>query len=520
MQPVTPQGWREPALAGSAQRPAQVPQAQQAPQRSSRAPHSSQSQGTQGPQRPAKPRRKSRVLPFLMILVLVATLCVGSYVFIIYRDVNRQADVFYDGVFASGVHLGGMTQQEAYDALAAVEQQKLAEWKVDITYNATLQSLTAADIDLQLKLPDQIAAAWVIGREGDLFTRWRTINALRTTPSSSEGGIFYSAEKLDRILQLIQEGITAEAKNAEVVFSEEDKTFVFTREEYGATLDVEPIRAQIEKSITTLSSSSVQLQPEEVAPAITLADLESEHALIVSVSTPINKNSEEGRNQNVRLALSRIDGLRIDPGKKFSFNDTVGKRTEKNGFQPAKEIESGEYTIGIGGGVCQVSTTLYQAVVRAGLKIDKREPHAIPSNYSEMGQDATVSDGRIDFVFRNNSSAPIYIVARFVDGKQKKCVVEIYGKPLPDGISYVLESRQVGVDIEPDVPIEYRKDKKQEYVVYSDKEYELSPKRLGHKIQTYLVALRSDGLEIDRKLITTDVYQPKPAIVYVGTTTR
>lgn len=509
-QPAMAQGWRD-----------TVPMAASQPQ----------GWGDRAPARPKaakvshgrKSPRRFRALPFVLVLALVAALSFGSFAFVLYRDVNRQNDVFYDGVYASGVHLGGMTQQEAYTALSAVEQERLTNWKVGLRYNDTVRTLTAAHIDLKLNLEKQLDAAWSIGRYGDLFTRWKAINGLRSAPYESAGDdLFdYNKERLEEILLEIQGGFTSEASNASMEFvAEGSGGYQSVKEQYGSRLDIEPIRAQILESIGTLTSTTIMLEPEVVAPAVTMADLEQENGLIVSVATPISKNSEEGRTENIRVALSRIDGKRVDPGKKFSFNAAVGKRTLKNGFYEAPEIEYGEYTRGVGGGVCQVSTTLYQAVVRAGLRIDKREPHAIPANYAEMGQDATVTDGGKDFVFYNDTDSPIYIEARLEEGKQKRCIVEIYGKPLPDGIRYVLESKQVGVDIEPDNLEEIRKDTKQEYVKYTDQRKEVTKMRLGHKIETYLITQRSDGVVIDQKKITTDVYQPKPAVVYVGVTPR
>jgi vancomycin resistance protein YoaR len=176
---------------------------------------------------------------------------------------------------------------------------------------------------------------------------------------------------------------------------------------------------------------------------------------------------------------------------------------------------------GIGGGVCQVSTTLYQAALRAGLKIESRHVHAIPSNYAEKGQDATVTDDGKDLVIRNTGDSPVYIKARFEESKQqKRCVVEIFGTPLPNGMYYKLESKQIGLELEPDPPVKYIKDKKQDYVHYIGQEKEVSRARKGYKIETYLVSYRSDGMESTRSLLTTDLYRPLPAVVYQGVLSR
>ncbi len=505
--------------------PQQRQQAQQRvqPQRQPhRAPPRAQSRGGGGGST-RQPRKRRGLWGFFVVAVLLAALCVGSYFFVIYRDVNRQEGKFYDGIYASGIHLGGMTPDEAFAALNDVEAQQLSAWQVALRYQENVKTIDAADIDLRLNLATQLDAAWAIGRTGGLLERWEVIKQLRQHPYASEGGISYDRAKLNSILELIKQGLTTAAVDATSTVSGSEQ--VVTAEQYGSELDIEPIRDQIEQSIYALASADIELQPRIINPSVTANELQGQHGLIVAASTVISKKSEDGRTENIRVALSRLDGQTIQPGKKLSFNEVVGKRTIKNGFREADEIEYGQYVRGVGGGVCQASTTLYQAAVRSGMQIDERGPHAIPSNYCEMGQDATVSDNKKDLVIRNISDAPMYIRA-YIDetgsGKKKtlKCVVEIYGKPLPDGIRYVLESQQIGEPFEPNPDKRYEKDRKQEHVVFQDQEWEAAKKRLGYKVKTYLVKQRSDHMEIDREEISTDTYPASPAIIYVGTTPR
>lgn len=470
-----------------------------------------------------KPKWKARLLPLAMITLTVAVLCLGSVVFVMYRDVNRHANTFYDGVYVAGIHLGGMTQEQAYQKILELEQQQLSQWGATLRNEYTQQTMTAEEIDLRLDLTSLLNDAWNQGRYGNMLERWRQISALRDTPYQKNGdGIYYNEAKLDAILLELQSSFERQASSASVSFSAEGQGgYQYQQEQVGQWLDIEPIREQIVESIQTLTSVNILLKPETIAPDVTLASLKAENSQIVSVFTKIRENrGDEGRTQNVRLACGKLDGYVLEPGKKLSFNGVVGKRTERNGFQEAREIAYGEYTVGIGGGVCQVSTTLYQAALRSGLKIETRSVHAIPSNYAEKGQDATVSDSGKDLVIRNTGSTPVYIKARVEeDKKEKRCVVEIYGKPLPDGVRYTLESKQVEV-LEPDPPVKYIRDKKQEYVTYVDQEREVVKARVGYTVDTFLVTKRSDGMEVSRTKITTDTYPPKPAEVYQGVLQR
>jgi len=120
-------------------------------------------------------------------------------------------------------------------------------------------------------------------------------------------------------------------------------------------------------------------------------------------------SSQVNRTENVRLAAKALDGKQLAPGERFSFNESVGERTAEAGYKEAMVIEGDAYTPGLGGGICQVSSTLYNAVILAHLEVLERHPHSLPVAYVPLGQDATVSYGILDFRFRNNTDAYLLI---------------------------------------------------------------------------------------------------------------
>lgn len=136
-------------------------------------------------------------------------------------------------------------------------------------------------------------------------------------------------------------------------------------------------------------------------------------------------NSSSERKNNITLAVNAIDKTFIDIGGCFSFNDTVGERSESRGYQNAKIIVGGQFADGVGGGVCQVSTTLYNAVIKSGLKVVEHHAHSLPVSYVSPSFDAMVSFRWADLRFINNTGFPIYIRANF-DGE--KITVKIFGK--------------------------------------------------------------------------------------------
>ncbi len=151
--------------------------------------------------------------------------------------------------------------------------------------------------------------------------------------------------------------------------------------------------------------------------------------LLGSCSTPLADSTYE-RKQNIRLAVETISGTVLVPGEKFSFNKTVGKRELKTGFLPAPAIVHEHLRPVVGGGICQVSSTLFNAVLLSDLKIVKRYRHYTPVNYLPLGMDATVSWGAKDFSFQNTSNSRIQIIGRVTD---ETITFELYGdSPLDD----------------------------------------------------------------------------------------
>lgn len=151
---------------------------------------------------------------------------------------------------------------------------------------------------------------------------------------------------------------------------------------------------------------------------------------LLSTFTTSYKESSEGRKSNVEVATKRINGTIINAGEVFSFNDVTGKRRLENGYKQSPVIEEGKYVVGIGGGVCQVSTTLYNAVIRAGLKVLEVSSHSLPSLYVSPSMDAMVSEAT-DFRFINISPYPITIKGEAKNGVLR---FRIYGfKMIDDG---------------------------------------------------------------------------------------
>ena len=505
------------------------------------APQGGQAYPPQQPWQPAggsggqPPKRGGHTLRTALVIVLcvalLAGLGVGGYYALQQQQLRQYVasfdNVFCQGVYVDGIHLGGMTAEQGIAAVQAQAQQRNDAWSVRLTYQGKLVTeIKASQLNMNVDVYDTLNDAWAQGHTGTVDERRDAMEALMVTPyegyTAMPGG---DTSVIDNTLDSIRNYVYRAAQDAAIVSFDPSKTdpFTFQEEVPGRYLDTEPVKEQLYRMVSTLESGEIALEPVEIAPQVTVADLKRTVELRASAYTSISTTSTEERNNNIRRSLQLISGKVLQPGETFSFNDTVGERTEKNGFYPAIEYANGEHVMGIGGGVCQASSTVYIAAVQAGLQIIKREPHSDQVNYTDYGKDATVywQYGRkIDLQFKNNTDGPIYMVAAVQSdpNNRKRLIakVSLYGMSLGD-VTYSLETKTIE-ELEPGEDIIVQ-DKKAEYVTYTDQEYVERKARKGYVVESYRVKYVG-GVEVERTLLYTDTYEARAKRIYVGVTER
>lgn len=438
-------------------------------------------------------------------------------------------NVFCQNVYVDGIHLGGMTQQEAVNAVTAQAQQRNAAWTVQLTYQGQLVTeLNASQLGMTVDVYDPLNQAWAQGHTGTARERMTAMETLAETPYQAYSALpSGDTSVVDSVLEELRNKVYRAPQDAFLeTFNPESVTdpFTFRQEVTGRTLDTEPIKQQIYQMVSTMESGTIEIQPVLTQPQVTVADLEKLVTLRGTASTMVSYRSTENRTNNIRRAFQLISGTIIQPGETFSFNGIVGERSTENGFYEAIEYAYGEQVMGIGGGVCQASSTVYQAAVAAGMEITKREQHSLAVNYTDYGYDATVywsKNRKIDLAFKNTSDSAIYIAASVqMDPSNRKqwiAKVNIYGADLGN-VTYKLEADKPKVLPAP-TDVKYVKDKKQEYVTYVDEEETVQKAADGCTVDSYCVKY-VDGVEVERNHLYTDTYEPKQKIVYVGTKSR
>ena len=442
--------------------------------------------------------------------------------------VESYNDLFVPGVYIDGISLEGMNMTQAQAMVESNARQRSTAWSVNLTYNGMLvRTITSADLSMNVDVQQTLQEAWKHGHTGTVEERKAQMEELQVQPYKGETAQpSGDAGAIDTILQEINNQVYRVPQDATIASFDPNLTYPFTfnAEVIGRKLNIEAAKEAIYESLSTMAATNVELQLETQTPSITVESLKSSLLeLRGSATTPISSSSAEERNANIRTAFSKITGTIVQPGGQFSFNSVVGPRTEKNGFLPAIEYAYGELSDGIGGGVCQASTTVYLAAVRAGMEILKREPHSDAVSYIEYGKDATVywySNHKIDMVFKNTTDSPIYITAAVQSSPTKRtnlvCVVNIYGATM-NGLSYDIATQETV--IEAPVEPEYVKDRNAEYVTYTDQEKVVRKASPGCSVDSWRVTYQN-GKEIDRVFMYTDIYKPKAERIYVGVTQR
>lgn len=442
-------------------------------------------------------------------------------------DIKKTLDVgdgvFYNNIFVNGIPLAGMTLDQAADVVTRQVQSQIAGWK--ITLRATDGSgrtwdITGADMKMKYNVADQLDQLWAIGHTGSASQRYEQVRQLEDEPAMRYTTLTYDLSRVNQILSQIKTEVDRPPVSATKIYDETKwPPYSYTDDTPGQELDISGLNERICTMVDTLQSGTVDLAPTVVQAPVTRKQLEESIVLLAEYETAIGATSDPGRFINIEVGTRKFDKLVIKSGESVSFNKVAGKRTYSNGYADAPEVAYGDYTMGVGGGICQVSSTLYNAVVNAGLSVTKRTQHSLPSNYVPYGLDATVADDRLDFVFKNSTNAEIFISTDYYKKKGYwHCKFIIHGRPDPNGYSYKLDSV-----VREELPIPeptYIPDKNAQYVVYDDETYQASEGDEGYVVDVYLVTLDKTGKEISREFKYTDTYKTKTPKIYVGVTPR
>lgn len=358
--------------------------------------------------------------------VLIALICA---VFVFTNDAAApdawaaQKDTIPEGVYIGDMDMSGRTEEEARTQVDSYVSQ-LTEGELHLTAGDAALKIPLADIGFSLKDTGPVDEACAFGRRGNIVLRYREIEAAKNKPVHFKLEFTCSRSLLEQVLNEKAGEINKEPVNA--LIRRSGGEFMRTPEQNGWTLDVGKTADRVMAALQAWDRQDTlkaALAVSEKAPGHTLAELSAVEDRLGSYTTSFAASSAN-RIANIKNGTAKLDGVIVYPGEEFSFLSYMVPFTAEGGYYPAGTYVNGKSVDGMGGGICQVSSTLYNAVLRAELTVTQRTNHMMTVGYVPLGADATIANPGTDFKFRNDFEFPVYIEA-YTSGTN--LTVSIYG---------------------------------------------------------------------------------------------
>ena len=473
-----------------------------------------------------------KVLTVLLLLILVIlVVIIFSTIFSLMNANNKN---IIQGVYINNIDVSNLSENEAMEILEQKLNDNEKNYII-VKYNNYTRNIKLQDINGKFNIKDAVNNAYNIGKDKDIIQNNYKILLTMIFKNKIEANFTYDEELLQKMIDEISLEIPGMAINSSYIidgdnliiknsteglqiqestftkdlikaFSSDTKEFEIKTEQCNRKeIDIEKIYNEVYKkpinayyttnpheihkeesgvdfAITLQEAKNILSENKEeyiiplkkIQPQIKVSDLDANaFPDLLSTFTTKYGTGDVNRNINIALAAKSINSVVLMPGETFSYNDLIGECSTKTGYKVATIYMNGELSTGIGGGICQVSTTLYNTVLRANLEIVERRNHSLGVTYVPSGQDAMVSIGTQDFKFKNNREYPIKVVA-YVGTGSVTC--QIYGLKQDTEYEVKLYSRTISK---------------------TDKKY---------KVETYKI-LCLNGAEVSRTWLSTDTYK-------------
>ncbi|MDF2881149.1 MAG: VanW family protein [Clostridiaceae bacterium] len=441
------------------------------------------------------------------ILILELFICsVGSFIGFDLKtqmESKRWENLIYPGVEVSGINLCGKTLEESRNILKIKYITPILMKRTNIIVNGKTYTLDNSKLISNYNINDITDSAFHFGKN---FTPFKK-NLILKKPVLQQYNITFSFNEdyINDSIKTIRSSINQYPLNASIHYTE-DGTVKISPDSKGLRLNEAKLKEEIKKSINSKSISDAKIDApiEETYAKITADSLSKLSSRIASFSTSFSSSSF-ARAHNIELSASLINGKLIMPGEIFSFNKSVGERTKERGFMEAPVIVGYSVDSGLGGGICQVSSTLYNAILRTGITSIERTHHSLPSSYVPLGLDATVDWNDIDYKFKNTLDYPIYIEAYT---ENKVLNINIYSNSSLAVKKYTIVNN-VYDTIQTNTKIIDNPSLHQGQISITQKGYP------GYRVKVLRYSYEN-GLLINSETISDDLYSPVPSVISRG----
>ena len=516
-----------------------------------------------------KKKKKKKIIKIIVIIsVILLMLLIFSMIFAV---TNLNSDKIISGVSINGIEMSGLSKEEAKGKLETLLVEKKKK-QILLKYNDYETEINPELIEVNYDLDGLVEKAYNVGRDSNIFVNNYSIlftligkkdikieatfnqeqleKALQDSSSKLPGAIkepSYYIEDDNLIITKGTPGIAIDIEETTNKIKEILNDITNTKDDYIQlkVVDKTPKAIDIDaiyKEVHTEAKDAYYVKdPFQIFPEVNGIDFNVEQAkellkedkneytiklTITPAKVTVNEIGTEAfpdklahfttiydagnvnRTTNLRLACQKINGKVLLPDEVFSYNKVVGERTIAAGYKEAKIYSAGQVVDGLGGGICQISSTLYNAVLRANLQIVERRNHQFVTSYLPAGRDATVVYGATDFQFKNTRKYPIRLVANVQNGI---ATVDIFGIKEEEEYSIELETRTIAT-----LPFstQYVDDASLE----AGKEVVTQKGANGLQTETYIIK-SLNGKVVSKNLLTKDTYTPMQRIVKRSTKT-
>lgn len=435
----------------------------------------------------------------IVIYVLVLVLGISAALVLYFYQIFYKSNHFLPGVHIATINVSGYDQNGAADLLAA-EFGYLADTGVSFHYQNYRYETRLAEL---IQLPDThniVYNAWEEEKQRSLISKVFNMDGKEIIDYPVK--ITYDSKKLNEISNEWKKQLESKCVDARLEI-DPSRGLIVQPSKKGIKVDVKPTWAALPEEWHQSDKISINIAVREIEPQIEESDLQGMGELS-SFSTWYNP-AQVDRSHNVVLATRALNSTMVDAGEVFSFNKTVGPRLPEGGYRNAMVIVGDKFEQGLAGGICQVSSTLYNACLLAGLHITERHNHNLAVAYVPLGQDATVTYGTQDFRFKNNLGDPIYIWTQAGNGKLN---MKIYGN--------LKHKQKIQVSHIVDQVIDFKeiRETKEDLAAGTSKvEQNGSP---GYIVRSFRTFYNSDGSVARQEQLARDHYRPLNRLIYVG----
>ncbi|MGI5918262.1 MAG: VanW family protein [Christensenellales bacterium] len=463
------------------------------------------------------------VVALIVVLILMLAMADGGNI------EEKKLALKENGRYLEGIRIGtvdvsGMTYAEAAanEQIKAEAQAVVDAFTYTVTVNGEPYEFTAPELGLTSNREKVLEEALYYGQVGDGATRREQRRQAEETGVVFELAVWAEEEAVLEKIKELKPRMDRLPQDAKLEFSDDgNERFTYVPEVTGVDVDAVLLARLITSRINGGDYSVVEAPAIITNPRIDAATLKANTQLIGTFTSSFGGSKSlyaPDRVTNIRIMADIVNGTVIEPGEIWSINEAAGPRNEETaktvGWAYAPGISDGKYAMEIGGGVCQVSSTVYNAAVRAELEIVERRQHSWPSHYIMEGMDATISTGGPDLKISNPLPYPVYIAVH-VDEEEKTVRVDIYG---PETRDYTVEFTHEKVASEKAPPPVYHYNAKTPPDGNPIPEGQTVVWRAPHDGQTWKVYKQyiRNGNVFKTEFFHQDVYRPIQGIYYVN----